>query len=75
MKVKKTQPKGAQTATCNDDETESSEPVVEDIFNELGTLIIAACAGKTSEQVNYFLMFNFRKLQIIVPNIHGMNNN
>jgi hypothetical protein len=57
MKVKKTQPKGAQTATtndCNDDETESSEPVVEDIFNELETLIIAACAGKTSEQVNYF---------------------
>jgi hypothetical protein len=56
MKVKKTQPKGIQTATTNEcnNETESDEPVVDKTFDELGTLIIAACAGKTPQQVNYF---------------------
>jgi hypothetical protein len=56
MKVKKTQakPKGVQTANKCNNETESDEPVVDKTFDELGRLIIAACAGKTPQQVNYF---------------------
>ena len=53
MKVKKTQPKDAQTATSNcNNETEPEETTADKIFNQLGNLILGACTGRTSQQVN-----------------------